>query len=110
MRYLSLSLLAGIIFGLGSIILKILLKEMEILSLFINPIFIISIISGGIGFLLFQKSLMKEKGSHAALVSTSSTTIISLLGGFSLGEIIKTLELLGIVLITVSIIMLILRS
>jgi len=110
MKYLSLSFLAGIIFGLGSIIMKILLERTEMLSLLINPIFLITMVTGGIGFLIFQISLIKEKSSHVALVGTSSTTITSILGGLLLGEIIGLLELLGIILITLSIFMLILKN
>jgi len=110
MKHLFLPFLAGIIFGFGSIIMKILLEKTEILFLLINPIFLITIVSGGIGFLIFQKSLVKEKSSHVALVSTSSTTIISVLGGLLLGEAIGLLELLGIILITLSIFMLILKN
>ena len=109
MRYLFLSLLAGTIFGFGSIVMKILTEKTEILFLLIDPIFLITIVSGGIGFLIFQKSLMKEKGSHVALVSTSSTTVISVLGGFLLGEIIRPLEFVGIILITISVIILTLK-
>jgi len=110
MKYLFLSFLACTIFGFGSIVMKILLEETEILSLLINPIFLITIISGGVGFLIFQKSLKKEKGSHVALVSTSSTTTISILGGLLLGEVIGTLEFLGVILISLSVFMLVLKN
>jgi len=110
MKYLLLSFSAGVIFGFGSILMKILIKETEILLLLINPTFLIVMCFAGIGFLMIQKSLTKEKSSHVALVNTSSMTIISVLGGLMLGETIGLSELLGIILITTSVIMLILKS
>ena len=110
MKYILLSLIAGIIFGTGSIIIKSLLTKNEITSLLLNPLFLITATTGILGFLIFQKSLTKEKVSHASLVCTSSTTIISVLGGLLLGEIIGLIEFIGIIVITLSIVLLILKS
>lgn len=102
MRHIFLSFLAGVIFGIGSIIIKILIEDTDIMFLFLNPIFLFIIATGGLGFVLFQKSLIKEKSSHVSLVSTSTMTVISIIGGFLLGEVVGLIEFLGILMITLS--------
>lgn len=110
MKYLLLSFLAGVIYGVGSIIMKILVGGKEIMALISDPIFLAVAASGVIGFFLFQKSLTKERVSHASLVCTSSSTLLPIIGGFLLGEVISLTELVGIVMITLSVIILTLKS
>lgn len=111
MRYLIIALVAGMITGLGSIILKSLVGGSEILSLFFNPIFIFSIFMGASGFFLSQFSLKKEKSSHVTLAATSSTNFIVILGSyFLLKEIISLWQFMGVILILLSAFILIAKS
>lgn len=90
--------------------MKFLIEKNNILDLLINPIFLFTASTGILGFFLFQLSMKKEKASHVAISCTSTATIIPVIGGLLLGELIKLSEVIGIILITLSAVILILKS
>ena len=111
MKYLIIAFLAGLVTGIGSIIIKYLVNGSEILSLFFNPLFILSVSMGVIGFFMSQLSLKKEKSSHVTLAATTSTNLVVILGSyFFLKEVISLVQFVGVILILISAFILIIKS
>ena len=102
MKYFLYSIIGGLLFGLCNIVLKV-LSGNGILYLIINPLFIFSYILGSLAIILNQIALKNLKSSIVTLIIAITTTIISVIGGKFLGEIINIYESTGIVLMILSI-------
>ena len=111
MKYYLYSIVSGLLFGLSGIILKILLERNFSFYMFIfNPLFLLSSILSISASVISQIALKNMKGSNAVLTLTITAIITSIIGGNLLGEVINTYEILGIILLTGSIVFLLLKS
>jgi drug/metabolite transporter (DMT)-like permease len=110
MKYLLYSIISGVLLGLSGIIIKILLESKELFMIILEPLFLVAGILGTIAFLLSQIALKNTKSSLVTLMVTITTTIVSIIGGNILGEVINSYEIVGIFLMTCSVIIIILRQ
>lgn len=109
MKYFLYSILSGFFLGLGGIFLKYLLDNKYLFLILLDPFFILTIVTGIIGFILSQIALKNIKGSIVSLLSIITMTFVSLIGGNILGEVINVYEIIGIVLMTCSVIIILTR-
>ena len=109
MKYFLYAIISGLLFGLGNIILKILLEKNIFYLIIFQPLFLASCAFGVAGFILSQIALKNMKSSNVTLLITVTVTIISIIGGSLLGEFINIYETVGIMLMMGSIIFLSIR-
>ncbi len=102
MKYFLYSITSGLMFGLGGILMKILLAD-EIFLIIFNPLFLLSGFIGILAFITNQIALKNGKSSNVSMIIAVTTTVVSIIGGIFLGEIINIYEIIGIVLMLVSI-------
>jgi drug/metabolite transporter (DMT)-like permease len=102
MKYYLYAIVSGFLLGLGSILIKYVLGIDSILVV-LNPIFVLGVALYFISFLFNQIALKNMKSSIVSLFSIVTMTIVSLIGGNILGEIINLYEIAGIFLMTCSI-------
>ncbi len=101
---------AGLLIGLASFVIKIVVSKLSLSSGFIsgvayNPISYIAALLGLIGFVLFQKSLQLGKVTMITPIMNGVSIIVPvLLAVLFLSEALPTLKLAGILLIVVGII------
>jgi len=88
-------------FGLGGILMKILLAN-EIFLIIFNPLFLLAILLGILAFITNQVALKNGKSSNVTMIIAVVVTIVSIIGGIFLGEIINIYEIIGIVLMLIS--------
>ena len=93
MRYILLSSSAGIIFGLGAIALKLLTNEFSFIFLFLVGI------TALFGIVIFQYSLKYQKASITAATSAGFSSVVAVIGGMFLGELLTTMEMAGVILV-----------
>jgi len=99
--YIS-AFLAGILFGISTVFLKI-ISTTQIYSIVSSKYLFIIIFLSAIGFVLTQIALKRKKSSHVNIIVISSTVIVSIIGGLFLGETITILGIIGILFIISSI-------
>ena len=110
MKYLLYSIISGLLFGLGNTALKILVGKNEIYLIIFDPTFFFLAIFGSIAFLLSQLALKNMKGSTVTLIITVTITIVSIIGGIFLGEVINVYEEIGLILMISSVYLILLRK
>lgn len=110
MKYFLYSFISGLLFGLSSIVLKILLENNTLYLIILHPLFLISGALGVMAFILSQIALKHMKSSSVVLLIAVTATITSIIGGSLLGEFINIYETAGIMLMIGSIIFLLLKS
>ena len=71
--------------------------------IFLDPLILVSGTFGAIAFLLSQIALKNIRGSIYTLLATITMTIVSVIGGNFLGEVINSYEIAGIFLMTASV-------
>jgi drug/metabolite transporter (DMT)-like permease len=104
--------LSGILIGLASFILKVVLVTINldiflILNLIINPVIWLAAALGIAGFILFQKSIHRGKISVAAPILVGFTIVTSvILAVIFLQETIFAVKIAGIIIILVGILFL----
>ena len=100
MKYLLVAAASGLVYSLGSLILKTMVAGTSLPDLIINPVFIlISIVFGFGGFVLSQVSIKFEKASQVWMLSTASANIVVMVGSFLfLGENMAVSEASGLAL------------
>ena len=103
MKYFLYSIISGLLMGLGNIILKFLLEHNELLLIVLQPIFWLTVILGFLAFILGQIALRNLKSSNYSLLLIVTTTVVSLLGGNFLGEVINIYESIGVILMILSV-------
>ena len=101
MKYFLYSITSGLMFGLGGILMKILLAN-EIFLIIFNPLFLLAILLGILAFITNQVALKNGKSSNVTMIIAVVVTIVSIIGGIFLGEIINIYEIIGIVLMLIS--------
>ena len=93
MKYVLMASLAGILFGFGGIALKLLSNEFAFAYLLVIGA------TGLVGIILFQYSLKHRKASVTSALSAGFSSIVAVLGGVYLGEVLSATEIFGILLI-----------
>jgi len=98
---LQMAAISGFLFGISAIFYKLAAAENFSIQTLLTPYFIIGALFSVVAGLLLQVSLKNGRTSVVFLVSTAFGATIPVIGGLMLGEILKTLEILGVVLIIV---------
>jgi len=97
MKYLIYAAIGSAMYSLCIVLLKSLISDLSLEVLILNPLFLfVNITFGGIGFLLNQISIKKEKASHVWLVSNSAGAVVVILSSFLiLKESMSVSEMIG---------------
>lgn len=96
------SLIAGAIFGAGSLFVKMAVMQSDILSIIIYPVSWLALILSVSGFLLLQKAMHKEYISVVIPIVTGTVTLVSvILAHIVLNESILYTRWAGIIIIII---------
>jgi uncharacterized membrane protein len=109
MKYLIFAAIGSAMYGFCIVLLKNLISELSLQLLILNPLFLfINIIFGGMGFVLNQISIKKEKASHVWLVSNFAGAVVVILSSFMiLKESMSVSEMIGFFLMIIASLLLI---
>ncbi|MFH1630730.1 MAG: hypothetical protein ABIA21_00705 [Candidatus Aenigmatarchaeota archaeon] len=94
--------IGGIFFGLSAVFFKMASTSFDLLNIvtsMLTPFFIIGAICSLFGGLLLQVSLKHGRASLVLMTTTGLGAIIPVVGGLMMGEILLTVEAIGVVLI-----------
>jgi drug/metabolite transporter (DMT)-like permease len=105
------SMVSGLFFGFSNILIKIILEEnVNVFLIFLEPLFLLYGFLALIAFLFSQLALKKMKGSNFLLLLAVTATVVSVTGGFLLGEVINSVEMIGIMLTIFSVVVILTGS
>jgi uncharacterized membrane protein len=109
MKYLIFAAIGSAMYGFCIVLLKNLISELSLQLLILNPLFLfINITFGGMGFVLNQISIKKEKASHVWLVSNFAGAVVVILSSFMiLKESMSVSEMIGFFLMIIASLLLI---
>jgi len=102
MKPLAIAAVAGCFFGAGSIMAKIAATGSTLMGTLLNPLYILSLVLAGIGFVIFQWSLKDYKyASHTTAISGTLAIVVPIVAGILfLNETLTVPQLVGVAVIT----------